>query len=89
MRGPRRKGVVVAELDFSGGYRIVFVDDRQRAELKGGLERIFGVHVALAVLDVGGGQEKLRDRLRRKRSSPLEHQERLPNSGGGLFIRYG
>ena len=33
VRRPRREAVVVTELDLAGRHRVVFVDDRERAQL--------------------------------------------------------
>ena len=54
------QGVVVAELDFVGDHRVVFVDDRYDAQFEQGGEGRAGVEVALAVGQVVVGEEDLR-----------------------------
>src|SRR5574343_94584 len=51
--------VVVAELDFVGDHRVVFVDDRHDAEFEQGSQCRAGVQVALAVGQVVVGEQNL------------------------------
>src|SRR5574343_240865 len=83
--------VVVAELDFVGDHRVVFVDDRHDAEFEQGSQCRAGVQVALAVGQVVVGEQDLRG----VQSVLVEgglvglNQAGLADGGGGLLFMNG
>src|SRR5574343_1019006 len=83
--------VVVAELDFVGDHRVVFVDDRHDAEFEQGGQRRAGVQVALAVGQVVVGEQDLGGVQAVLVEGGLVgfDQSGLPDGGGGLLFMNG
>ena len=87
MRGDAgREPVIVAEPDFGGGDRVVFVDHRHAAQLEQCLQRGARVEIAAALLGIAEGQQNLRrdDVLARKNVGIGFRQAHLSRGGGGL-----
>ena len=82
----RAQRVVVAELDLVGDDRVVLVDDRHDAELEQRHQRRAGVEIALAIGQVGVGQQHLgaadavlaQRRFRRSAPGPSGRRRRPP-----------
>jgi len=59
--GQRRQVIVVANLNFCGGDRIVFVNDRNDVVIQQRAQGIAGVEETLAIFHIGAGQQHLSD----------------------------
>ncbi len=59
VRHERRKCIVITELDFIHGNRVILVYDRNGIHLKQRMDRIAGIQVSLAVFKVLTGKEYL------------------------------
>ena len=86
----RGKPVVVAEAQFLDRHGVILIDDRHdAARSEQALERVFGVGVASAAIEIEMGEQHLRD----EEAAPAEeravqpHQARLPDRGAGLNRR--
>ena len=88
-RDHRGQVVVVANFDLGGRDRVVLVDDRHDPVFEQRLHRIPGVEIALAVCDVGPGEQHLPDdqSVDLEQPFPDAHQPALPDRGQHLLRR--
>ncbi len=86
LRHARGQPVIVAETDFLGRHRIVFVHDGNGPEIEQGAQGVAGIQIAAAVFAVFRRQQNLRHGLFAERFAPQAHQLNLPDGGEGLLL---
>ena len=84
----RGEAVIVANPDFLGRDRVIFVDDRHDIRIQQPVDGIFGVQEALAILEVAQRHQHLRDFKTIFVGNLLVaiEQQRHAASGGGLLV---
>ncbi len=87
-RHQRRERVVVAEPNLLGRNGVVLIDNRQAAEPQQRIERVAGVEIPQAVVEVVARDQHLRgdDAVAGEKLGILLHQRALADCGAGLLL---
>lgn len=86
--GVRGEAIIVAIADFARRHRIIFIDDRQRAEIEQRSKRSARIEISSTVFGVAKRKEQLRDIhiVSSEGVLPSLRQRRLTGCGRSLFL---